>query len=136
MQHPPEQLDALTDTDESAGGLTSLLEHGSDAAVAFARGGVFHLNQAARGTLEGAPPRELLAHLQDRGVGIAPEDQRSVFSPFVRGRNASGCQGSGVGLAIVRQLVERYHGRIELRSTPGQGSIFTLHFPESMSPES
>ena len=61
--------------------------------------------------------------VEDNGVGIAPEHQEQIFRIFTRlhgGRHS----GTGIGLAIVQQGVERMGGRVGVDSTPGQGSRF------------
>ncbi len=65
----------------------------------------------------------------DTGPGIAPEDQPHVFERFWRGRGDAGRAGSGIGLAIVAELVRAHGGRVVLDSTPGEGSTFTVVLP-------
>lgn len=69
--------------------------------------------------------------VSDTGIGIAEDDLQRVFSRFWRadaGRNrASG--GLGVGLAVTKEIVDRHHGRIEVRSTLGVGTTFILYIP-------
>lgn len=67
----------------------------------------------------------------DEGPGIAPEDQARVFQRFWRGdeHEARAAGRSGLGLTIVRQIAEAHGGRVELESTPGDGSRFTLRLP-------
>jgi signal transduction histidine kinase/CheY-like chemotaxis protein len=68
----------------------------------------------------------------DSGVGIAPEDQAAVFEEFRQvGHGGQRSEGTGLGLALTRRLVEAHEGRIELRSTPGSGSRFTVVLPSS-----
>lgn len=71
----------------------------------------------------------------DEGPGIAPADRERVFERFWRGDVASarGDGRSGLGLAIVRQIVEEHHGTVTLEPTPAGGSAFTLWFPASVS---
>jgi two-component system, OmpR family, sensor histidine kinase KdpD len=66
----------------------------------------------------------------DRGPGISPSEQSRIFEKFYRARGASrGVKGTGIGLAIVKGLMEAQDGRVSLRSSPGQGSTFTLTIP-------
>lgn len=67
----------------------------------------------------------------DTGVGMSGEEQRRAFDRFYRSRGArdTSVQGIGVGLAIVKQIVDAHDGRIELASEPGEGSVFTLRLP-------
>ena len=69
--------------------------------------------------------------VRDRGIGIPPDEQAGVFEEFRRGSNvgASHASGFGIGLAVVKELVERYHGRIELTSQLGQGTTISVEFP-------
>ena len=55
------------------------------------------------------------------------EDQERIFERFQRGSNAPAGEGSGLGLSVVRLLVEGMGGCVSLRSQPGSGSVFTLH---------
>jgi len=65
----------------------------------------------------------------DTGIGIRPEVQETLFESFEQGDSSITRRygGSGLGLAISRSLIELMGGHIELRSTPGQGTCFTLH---------
>ncbi|NPC85713.1 sensor histidine kinase, partial [Pyxidicoccus fallax] len=65
----------------------------------------------------------------DQGVGIAPESQRRIFDRFEREPSASQHAGFGLGLYIVRQLVEAHGGSIRVESTPGEGAAFTVDLP-------
>jgi signal transduction histidine kinase len=62
----------------------------------------------------------------DTGVGIAPTRIDQIFEPFVR--ISENRQGSGLGLSIAKEIVARHGGTIDVTSTPGQGSCFTLTF--------
>jgi two-component system sensor histidine kinase RpfC len=65
---------------------------------------------------------------EDSGVGLTEEQQQRVFNRFaqVHGQEVGGTQGTGLGTTIAKQLVEAMGGRIELRSMPGVGSVFTV----------
>ncbi|MCW5662730.1 MAG: PAS domain-containing protein [Piscinibacter sp.] len=66
----------------------------------------------------------------DTGRGLTPQQIAHLFEPFNRlGVEREGIEGTGIGLTIARALVERMHGRIEARSTPGRGSTFTVSLP-------
>lgn len=67
----------------------------------------------------------------DRGAGIAPDEQRTIFRKFVRGRHAveANVPGTGVGLAMVHEIVRAHAGRILVESQVGQGSTFAIVLP-------
>nr|WP_231134118.1 HAMP domain-containing sensor histidine kinase [Motilibacter deserti] len=69
--------------------------------------------------------------VRDQGPGIGPDDQGRVFDRFSRivGRRARHDGHAGLGLAIVRQIVESHRGRVALQSEPGRGSTFILWLP-------
>jgi signal transduction histidine kinase len=74
---------------------------------------------------------EVWIRVSDTGPGIRPEEQESVFTPFYRGEQGKRIkQGMGLGLSIARDLVIAHGGRLELESTPGLGSHFTVWIPE------
>jgi signal transduction histidine kinase len=78
-----------------------------------------------------AGPRTLTLAIQDRGSGILSSDLPHIFDPFYRGRTAieGQIQGSGLGLSIVKQVVESHGGRIEVSSSFGVGSTFSITLP-------
>ena len=68
--------------------------------------------------------------VRDTGVGMSPEYQERIFEPFSQ-ETASGrseYQGTGLGMAIVKQLLDIMGGKISLKSAPGKGSEFTVRF--------
>jgi signal transduction histidine kinase len=69
--------------------------------------------------------------VRDRGIGIPSEEQQRIFDRFVRGTAAKSrrIRGTGIGLAMVRQIVAAHGGEIAVASEPGQGSCFTIQLP-------
>lgn len=69
--------------------------------------------------------------VQDSGVGISPEHQRTIFDAFVQvdRRTGPGPQGTGLGLYIARRIVAMHGGTIGVVSQPGQGSVFSIRIP-------
>ncbi|MGA7604781.1 MAG: GAF domain-containing protein [Anaerolineales bacterium] len=76
---------------------------------------------------------EVQVDVEDSGVGIAPADQERVFERFYRGEHplVLATPGTGLGLPIVRQLIEMHNGRIWMKSEglPGKGSTFSFTLP-------
>jgi signal transduction histidine kinase len=77
--------------------------------------------------------RDATILVRDRGVGIAPEDRERIFEKFYRAENVLRLrpQGAGLGLKIVRHIMEAHGGEVRLESEPGRGSEFRLVFPKS-----
>ena len=69
--------------------------------------------------------REVVIEVEDNGRGIPEEDLSRIFSPFF-GTNPN---GAGLGLPAVRRIVRSHGGRVEVTSTPGRGSTFTIRLP-------
>lgn len=66
--------------------------------------------------------------IKDQGVGIAPQHQERVFNVFER-LNPQVCEGTGVGLSIVKAIMEKHSGQVTMHSTEGVGTEFILMFP-------
>lgn len=73
---------------------------------------------------------EVTYEVSDNGVGIAPAEHEAVFELFTRANSSKGFEGTGVGLAIVKRIIQRHNGRIWLKSEPGRGSSFFVSFPK------
>jgi PAS domain S-box-containing protein len=67
--------------------------------------------------------------VKDHGIGISQEDQQHLFSSFFRGSNALNIQGTGLGLHIVKRMVDLLGGEIHLQSELNKGTIFTFIMP-------
>ena len=68
--------------------------------------------------------RQVMISVRDRGIGIEPREQREIFQNFVRGMAAkkAGIKGTGIGLSMVRQIIDACGGQIRLQSAAGAGS--------------
>ena len=80
---------------------------------------------------------EVLISVEDRGIGISPADLPHVFEPFYRAQAVRDGQvrGVGLGLYLVKRMMEAMGGRISVSSKLSQGSVFTMHFLPFDSPE-
>jgi signal transduction histidine kinase len=74
---------------------------------------------------------EMQLSVKDYGIGISIKEQGKIFERFYRSRESqqSGIRGSGIGLTIVKKIVEDHGGHITLLSRPGEGSDFTVRLP-------
>jgi signal transduction histidine kinase len=75
--------------------------------------------------------KRLMVRVRDHGLGIPIGEQEEIFRKFTRGAASKlgGIRGTGIGLAIARQIVEAHGGEISVVSVPGQGSSFTVLLP-------
>jgi signal transduction histidine kinase len=80
--------------------------------------------------------RWAVIEVEDAGAGIAPEDQLRIFERFERASSGHKRASLGLGLYIVRSLVEAHGGSVGLRSQPGRGSTFTVRIPWEPPPAS
>lgn len=67
--------------------------------------------------------------IQDNGIGLDPKFADKIFAPFQRLHSRADYKGTGIGLAIVRQAIQRHGGTVEVESEPGVGSTFTIDIP-------
>jgi len=69
--------------------------------------------------------------VSDTGIGISPESMPRIFEEFYRAKNAKemGQEGTGLGLSLVKHIVDRYHGEIDVESKVQEGSTFTVTLP-------
>ncbi len=76
-------------------------------------------------------PGAVVAAIKDSGIGIAPADQAKLFERFFRVESdaTKSIQGTGLGLFIVRQLIERMNGKVWVESEVGKGSTFSFELP-------
>ncbi|WP_170061790.1 two-component regulator propeller domain-containing protein [Hymenobacter chitinivorans] len=84
----------------------------------------------------GAPGGAVVLSVQDTGVGIRPEHVPHLFDRFYQvPGTAAASTGSGVGLALVKELTERHGGTVQVLSTPGAGTTFVVRLPRQLTPE-
>ncbi len=91
------------------------------------------LKFTAKGTVKVSARREgshVMLTVSDTGIGIPPDEIPKLFSPFFRSSNTEQTiPGAGLGLMIVKSIVEEHDGRIEIQSTPGIGTAVTVSLP-------
>lgn len=75
--------------------------------------------------------KEILISVKDTGIGISSEDEPKLFGEFIRIKNekTKHISGSGLGLSIVKKIVESYKGEIKVDSVVGKGTVFTVLLP-------
>jgi signal transduction histidine kinase len=79
---------------------------------------------------------DVILTVRDHGIGIPGADQSRIFERFQRGTNVEGrFQGTGIGLAGARQIVEQHGGAITVKSQVAKGSTFTVRFPAGTEPK-
>jgi signal transduction histidine kinase len=73
----------------------------------------------------------IVIEVADRGPGVERSERQAIFEPFVRGRAAVSARipGTGLGLSLVRRIVEAHGGRVELRENAGAGALFAVSLP-------
>ncbi|MTI21766.1 GAF domain-containing protein [Fulvivirga sp. RKSG066] len=73
--------------------------------------------------------KEVIYSIKDNGIGMQESESDKIFNLFYRLKDTSEIEGSGVGLAIVKRIVEKHNGRIWVKSKPKHGTTFYLAFP-------
>jgi signal transduction histidine kinase len=79
----------------------------------------------------GHNPQEVVIRVSDKGLGIAENELPHIFEPFYRGSEATAAQihGNGLGLSLVKNIIEAHDGKIRATSAQGKGSTFAIHLP-------
>lgn len=68
-------------------------------------------------------------HVKDNGIGMKEEETKKIFNAFERLHSRKEYEGSGIGLAICKKIVEAHNGQISVQSNPGTGTVFTVTLP-------
>ncbi len=105
--------------------LSMILSNLVENAIKYSRdGGKVHVRLQRQGIY-------LAVAVRDNGIGISPEDAAKVFEEFYRARNeqTAAIPGTGLGLSLVKRLVELHEGTVSVTSEPGAGSEFTVKLP-------
>ncbi|MGA1409180.1 MAG: GAF domain-containing protein, partial [Prochlorotrichaceae cyanobacterium] len=121
---PPDSLDIDIEVDELR--VRQILVNLLSNAVKFtAEGGIVRL------TVTLTPEDQVQFDIEDNGIGIAPENISNLFQSFYQVESGLTRQyyGSGLGLALVKRMVEAHQGQVKVESTPGKGSCFTVILP-------
>jgi PAS domain S-box-containing protein len=151
IEPPPEIADANAALSAALASLSSLIS-GSGAEVAAAPLPCLHVHpthlqqifqnligNAIKYRKPGEPPRvrinakrqsgQWVFSVSDNGIGIQPEYKEKIFGLFKRLHTSEHYPGTGIGLAICKRIVDRYHGRIWVDSEPGEGTSFHFALP-------
>ena len=78
----------------------------------------------------GARDAKAILVVRDHGIGIDPADQPQIFERFERAVSSRNYGGLGLGLYIVKRIVEAHGGTIRVDSKPGEGAAFTVELPQ------
>ncbi len=106
--------------------LQQILANLLDNAVKYSRpGGEVHIGAAAARD----HPGQVRLTVRDRGIGVAPQELPRIWERLYRADNSRSEPGSGLGLSLVRAVVEAHGGRAEVVSRPGEGSTFSVVLP-------
>jgi signal transduction histidine kinase len=70
-------------------------------------------------------------YVRDTGMGIPINEQPRIWERLYRGDKSRSQRGLGLGLSLVKAIVEAHHGEVSVQSQPGQGSEFIVHIPQT-----
>ena len=118
--------------------MRQLIQNLIDNALKFHKEGVPPVVHVTGEVLEGEPPpgtdsrisgRTCRLSVSDNGIGFDPKYRDRIFSIFQKLHGREAYEGTGIGLAICRKIVERFGGAIKVDSSPGEGSTFVITLP-------
>jgi len=78
---------------------------------------------------------KIIFNVKDEGIGIPKAEQGKIFDSFHRGKNIGTTPGTGLGLTIVKRMVELINGKIYLESEVNKGTSFTIEIPQKKNPQ-
>ena len=120
----PADLWVLADPVRMQQVLSNLLDN----AIKYSRdGGTVHLAAGYGGEQAG----EVWLTVRDEGMGIAAHDLPRIWDRLYRGDQSRSEMGHGLGLSLVKAVVEAHGGRVDVQSKPGRGALFTVFLPVS-----
>lgn len=108
-----------------SGQLTQLFQNLVGNGLKFCRDGVAPIVKVTAKCSGG----KAIIRVEDNGIGIAPEHHQRVFEMFKRLHTQEEYEGTGIGLALCRKIVDRHNGDMDLESVPGEGTTFILTLP-------
>jgi two-component system phosphate regulon sensor histidine kinase PhoR len=76
-------------------------------------------------------PKQVIITVKDTGIGMGQEDLSKIWNRLYRGDEGRSQRGLGLGLSVVKSIVEVHGGYVEVSSEPGAGSTFTVYLPQS-----
>jgi signal transduction histidine kinase len=76
-------------------------------------------------------PGRVTVRMRDTGLGIPPDEQPRIWERLYRGDKSRSQRGLGLGLSLVKAIVEAHHGNVSVQSQPDQGSEFIVHIPQT-----
>ncbi|MBX7115579.1 MAG: GAF domain-containing protein [Myxococcaceae bacterium] len=97
-----------------------------NAVQAMPQGGTITVRATVNVGLEAGSRRTLTLDIEDQGIGLPVEVRRKIFQPFFTTK----AKGTGLGLAVVKRIVDAHHGDIRVASGPEKGTVFSLVIPE------
>jgi signal transduction histidine kinase len=80
----------------------------------------------------GVEAGEVVVTVEDRGIGIPEQDRERLFARYARGSNVSGIVGTGIGLYLVKMVIDLHHGGVAVESREGEGARFTVRLPAAL----
>ncbi|MDW8466838.1 MAG: ATP-binding protein [Chloroherpetonaceae bacterium] len=92
----------------------------------------FSADQTARVALKSKGKVARRGDFRQRHRALKRAEIEKIFTPFYRGKNHAQAEGSGIGLALTKRIVELHRGTLSVRSQLGNGTTFTLEFPNQL----